>query len=99
MFCPPASTTTEVAGLNLRSSRLRLTGSARGFSRRNLFYMRRFAALWPECEKVPSATALIGWTAHRVLLDRFAEDPGPYAWYAVRGATDDAAEGTQRKRG
>ena len=30
------------------------TGSARGFTRRNLFYMRRFAALWPEAEKVPS---------------------------------------------
>jgi hypothetical protein len=27
------------------------TGSPRGFSRRNLFYMRRFAALWPEREK------------------------------------------------
>jgi hypothetical protein len=28
------------------------TNSARGFSRRNLFYMRRFAALWPERETV-----------------------------------------------
>src|ERR1035438_3734201 len=27
------------------------TGSARGFSQRNLFYMRRFATLWPEREK------------------------------------------------
>ena len=27
------------------------TGSARGFSRRNLFYMRRFAALWPDARK------------------------------------------------
>jgi hypothetical protein len=26
------------------------TGSARGFSRRNLFYMRRFAALWPDAK-------------------------------------------------
>jgi DUF1016 N-terminal domain len=46
--------------------------SPRGFSRRNVFYMRRFAALWPEREKVPSPMALIGWTANRVLLDRFA---------------------------
>src|SRR3954470_24327305 len=27
------------------------TGSARGFTRRNLFYMRRFAAVWPDPEK------------------------------------------------
>ncbi len=27
------------------------TGGARGYSRRNLFYMRLFAALWPEIEK------------------------------------------------
>jgi hypothetical protein len=40
-------------------------GSPRGFSRRNLFYMRRFAALWPEREKVPSVMAQITWTAHR----------------------------------
>jgi predicted nuclease of restriction endonuclease-like (RecB) superfamily len=64
------------------------TGSARGFSRRNLFYMRRFAALWPEREKVPSAMAQIGWTAHRVLLDRFSEDPGLYAWYAAQASRE-----------
>ena len=51
------------------------TGSARGFSRRNLFYMRRFATLWPEREKVPSVMAQIAWTSHRVLMDRFREDP------------------------
>jgi hypothetical protein len=45
------------------------TGSARGSSRRNLFYMRRFAALWPDIEKVPSVMAQIGWPVHRVLLD------------------------------
>ncbi|MFI4977879.1 MAG: DUF1016 N-terminal domain-containing protein [Solirubrobacterales bacterium] len=60
------------------------TGSARGFSRRNLFYMRRFATLWPEREKVPSVMAQIAWTSHRVLMDRFSEDPGLYAWYAAK---------------
>jgi DUF1016 N-terminal domain len=35
-------------------------GSPRGFSRRNLFYMRRFAALWPEPEKVQPLAAQIG---------------------------------------
>jgi len=49
------------------------TGSPRGFLRRNLFYMRRFAALWPDAEKVPSAMAQIPWTAHRILLDSFAD--------------------------
>lgn len=62
------------------------TGSARGFSRRNLFYMRRFAALWPDAEKVPSVMAQIGWTAHRVLLDAFADDPAIYEWYAAKAA-------------
>jgi predicted nuclease of restriction endonuclease-like (RecB) superfamily len=62
------------------------TGSARGFSRRNLFYMRRFAAAWPDGEKVPSAMAQIGWTQHRILLDNFADQPDLYAWYAGKAA-------------
>ncbi len=62
------------------------TGSARGFSRRNLFYMRRFAALWPDPEKVPPVVAQIGWTAHRVLLDAWGDDPDLYAWYATKAA-------------
>ncbi len=62
------------------------TGSARGFSRRNLFYMRRFAALWPDLERVPSVMAQIGWTAHRVLLDACGDDPDLYAWYAAKAA-------------
>ena len=61
-------------------------GSPRGFSRRNLFYMRRFAAIWPEREKVPSVMAQITWTAHRVLMDRFSEDPRLYTWYAAKTA-------------
>jgi len=62
------------------------TGSARGFTRRNLFYMRRFAALWPEAEKVPSVMAQISWTAHRSLLDHFADDRDLYVWYAAKAA-------------
>jgi predicted nuclease of restriction endonuclease-like (RecB) superfamily len=62
------------------------TGSARGFSRRNLFYMRRFAALWPEAEEVPSVMAQISWTAHRTLLDGFAQDRDLYRWYAEKAA-------------
>jgi predicted nuclease of restriction endonuclease-like (RecB) superfamily len=62
------------------------TGSARGFSRRNLFYMRRFAAVWPDREKVQTLSAQIGWSHHQVLLDAFADQPGIYAWYAGKTA-------------
>jgi hypothetical protein len=64
------------------------TGSARGFSRRNLFYMRRFAALWPEREKVQALTAQVGWSHHQVLLDAFSGDRARYAWYASRVAQE-----------
>jgi hypothetical protein len=46
--------------------------------------MRRFAALWPDAEKVPSVMAQIGWTAHRVRLDAFADDLAIYAGTAPR---------------
>lgn len=62
------------------------TGSARGFSRRNLFYMRRFAALWPEPEKVQTMSAQIGWSHHQVLLDALGERPELYIWYATKAA-------------
>lgn len=62
------------------------TGGARGFSRRNLFYMRRFAALWPDAEKVQTLSAQIGWSHHQVLLDRFADEPALYQWYATKAA-------------
>lgn len=56
----------------------------RGFSRRNLFYMRRFAALWPDEQRVQPLAAQIGWTHHQVLLDAFGDDPDLYVWYAAR---------------
>jgi predicted nuclease of restriction endonuclease-like (RecB) superfamily len=62
------------------------TGSARGFSRRNLFYMRRFATIWPGREKVQPLAAQIGWTHHQVLIDAFGENPDLYAWYAAKAA-------------
>ena len=62
------------------------TGSARGFSRRNLFYMRRFAAVWPDLEIVQTLSAQIGWSHHQVLLDTHAEAPDLYAWYAAKAA-------------
>jgi hypothetical protein len=62
------------------------TGSARGFSRRNLFYMRRFAAIWPEPEIVQPLAAQIGWTHHQVLIDAFGDQSGLYRWHAVKSA-------------
>ncbi len=62
------------------------TGSVRGFSRRNLFYMRRFAAVWPEAEKVQTLSAQIGWSHHQVLLDAWADQPELYLWYAAKAA-------------
>jgi hypothetical protein len=62
------------------------TGSARGFSRRNLFYMRRFAAVWPEAEKVQTLSAQIGWSHHQVLLDAWADQPELHLWYAAKAA-------------
>lgn len=61
-------------------------GGTRGFSRRSLFYMRRFAALWPDCEKVLPLVAQIGWSLHRVLLDRFGDQPDVYLWYVAKAA-------------
>lgn len=58
--------------------------SGHGFSRRNLFYMRRFATLWPEVGKVQSVIAQIGWTHHIQLLDAFASDADLYAWYVAQ---------------
>jgi predicted nuclease of restriction endonuclease-like (RecB) superfamily len=62
------------------------TGSARGFSRRNLFYMRRLAAVWPDAEKVQTLSAQIGWSHHQVLLDAWADQPELYLWYAAKAA-------------
>ena len=61
------------------------TGSVRGFSRRNLFYMRRLAAVWPDAEKVQTLSAQIGWSHHQVLLDAWADQPELYLWYAPLG--------------
>jgi predicted nuclease of restriction endonuclease-like (RecB) superfamily len=58
----------------------------RGFSRRNLFYMRRFASVWRDPEKVQTLSAQIGWSHHQALLDSFADQPETYLWYAHKAA-------------
>ena len=50
--------------------------------------MRRFAALWPDPEKVPPVVAQIGWMAYRVLMDSFSEDPGLYVCYAAKAVAN-----------
>lgn len=52
----------------------------KGFSRRNLKYMRAFAAAWPDKEFVQQAAAQIPWFHNCVLLDKLsnAQERG---WY------------------
>ncbi len=55
----------------------------KGFSPRNLKYMRAFAEAWPDAEFVQQAVALLPWGHNVVLLDRL---PGPETrrWYAAK---------------
>ena len=54
----------------------------KGFSPRNLKYMRAFADAWPDGEFVQQAVARLPWGHNLVLLDRL---PGPETrkWYAA----------------
>ncbi len=52
----------------------------KGFSPRNLKYMRAFAAAWPEREFVQQAAAQIPWFHNCLLLDRVPDRPGR-EWY------------------
>ena len=52
----------------------------KGFSPRNLKYMRAFAAAWPERSFVQQAAAQIPWFHNCLLLDRVA-DAATRAWY------------------
>jgi predicted nuclease of restriction endonuclease-like (RecB) superfamily len=59
----------------------RLTAEfGRGFSRRNLFSMLRFAELFPDIEIVQALTAQLGWTHFTVLLAM--DDPLKRDFYA-----------------
>lgn len=56
----------------------------KGFSRSNLFYMRGFAAAWPEAI-VQQPVGQLPWGHITVLLDK-AETPQQRAWYATAAA-------------
>lgn len=55
--------------------------TATGLSRRNLFYMRSFAAAWPQ-EVVQHGVALLPWGHITVLLDKL-DEPQQRNWYAA----------------
>jgi predicted nuclease of restriction endonuclease-like (RecB) superfamily len=52
----------------------------RGFSPRNLKYMRAFAAAWPDRGMVQQLAARIPWFHNCILLDRVS-DPAQRKWY------------------
>jgi predicted nuclease of restriction endonuclease-like (RecB) superfamily len=61
----------------------------KGFNRRNLLYMRSFAAAWDGSEPiVQTPSAQISWSHNVVLLDKL-KDRGLRRWYAERAASRD----------
>jgi predicted nuclease of restriction endonuclease-like (RecB) superfamily len=60
----------------------------RGWSRRNLRYMRAFDAAWPDLAGVvPQAVAQVPWGHVRALLDRL-QGRAERDWYAARAVAD-----------
>lgn len=55
----------------------------KGFSPRNLKYMRAFAAAWPERQFVQQVAAQLPWFHHCVLLDRVSE-PARRRWFIAK---------------
>lgn len=59
----------------------------RGFSARNLWYMRAFAAAWPDPEILQTLLQNLGWGQNQLLLDRL-DNAYDRQWYARRALTD-----------
>lgn len=55
----------------------------KGFSPRNLKYMRAFAAAWPDREVVQAALAQVTWYHNITLLEKL-DTPEERLWYAAR---------------
>ena len=55
----------------------------KGFSPRNLKYMRAFAAAWPEREIVQAPLAQLTWYHHIALLEKL-DHPRSRLWYAAK---------------
>lgn len=58
---------------------------ARGFSPRNLKYMRAFAAAWPDREVVLRVVAQLPWGHQQSLLNKL-DDPQTRLWYVAEAA-------------
>ena len=55
----------------------------KGFSARNLKYMRKFAEFVHDPQKVPTVSALLSWSHNRRLLDK-TKTLDEYIWYAAQ---------------
>ena len=55
----------------------------KGFSTRNLKYMRKFAEAWQDKQIVQQAVALLPWGHNLVLLDKFSDNE-TRLWYAQK---------------
>ena len=55
----------------------------KGFSPRNLKYMRAFAEAWPDAEFVQQAAAQLPWGHNLILLDRL-NTPEERRWYVAK---------------
>ena len=55
----------------------------KGFSPRNLKYMRAFAEAWPDAEFVQGVLAQLPWYHHLALLDKLS-GPETRCWYAAK---------------
>ena len=60
---------------------------AKGFSARNLKYMRAFAAAWPDKAIVQANLAQLPWYHHVALLDKL-DAPEQRIWYADQAVTE-----------
>ncbi|NJC23597.1 putative nuclease of restriction endonuclease-like (RecB) superfamily [Arthrobacter pigmenti] len=56
---------------------------ARGFSPRNLRYMKAFADTWPDFSMLQTPSATLPWSHHVALLEK-ADDPQTRLWYAEK---------------
>jgi predicted nuclease of restriction endonuclease-like (RecB) superfamily len=57
----------------------------RGLTRSNLYYMRAFAAAWPDRAIVPTLLGRLSWSHVRCLLDKL-DDASAREWYAAEAS-------------
>jgi predicted nuclease of restriction endonuclease-like (RecB) superfamily len=74
---------------------------ARGFSPRNLRYMKSFATAWPDFAMLQTASATLPWSHHVLLLEKLTE-PEARLWYmgaAVKNGWSHSVLGHQIETG